>query len=40
MEIDDDNVIVLKSKAFALRCIKLYKYLNQNNKTNEDSKTL
>lgn len=28
----DDNVIATKSKSFALRIIKLYKYLNENHK--------
>ena len=27
MKTKDDNIVVAKSYAFALRCVKLYKYL-------------
>ena len=29
MKSKDDNLIVVKSKAFALRCIKLYRHVNE-----------
>ena len=32
MRKDDDNIILIKSKAFALRCIRLYTYLQKEKK--------
>ena len=32
MKKDSDNIIVIESKAFAIRCIRLYQYLTDNKK--------